>query len=182
MSTTKWVLDPTHSELSFKIKHLMISNISGSFQQFQVAVETQDDDFSTAQIQVTAEIASIHTNNEQRDHHLRNSDFFEAETYPQLRFQSTKIEKLSDDTFTVYGDLMMKGVSKPVKLSVEYSGVTKDPWGGVRAGYTISGKLNRSDWGINFNGVLETGGVALGEEVKLTSEIQLVKQLEPVSA
>lgn len=183
MSTTNWVLDPTHSELGFKIKHLMISNISGSFQQFQVEVVTQDDDFSTAQIRVTAEIASIHTNNEQRDDHLRNSDFFEAETYPQLSFQSTKVEKLSDETFTVYGDLTMKGVSKPVTLRVEYSGVTKDPWGGGgRTGYSISGKINRSDWGINFNGVLETGGLALGEEVKLISEIQLVKKLEPVVA
>lgn len=182
MSTTKWVLDPTHSELGFKIRHLMISNVSGSFRSFQVDVDTQDDDFSTAQIRVTADIASIHTNNEQRDHHLRNSDFFEAETHPQLSFQSTKIEKLSDDTFTVYGELTMKGVTKPVKLAVEYSGVTKDPWGGVRAGYTISGKINRSDWGITFNGVLETGGVALSEEVKINSEIQLVKQLETVPA
>ena len=182
MTTTKWVLDPTHSELGFKIKHLMISNISGSFQQFEVEVETEGDDFSTAQIRATAEIASIHTNNEQRDHHLRNSDFFEAETYPQLSFQSTSIEKLDEDTFLVNGDLTMKGVRKPVKLQVEYSGITKDPWGGVRAGYTITGKLNRSDWGINFNGVLETGGLALSEEVKLFSEIQLVKQVEAVLA
>ncbi|GAB4029089.1 YceI family protein [Spirosoma gilvum] len=182
MSTTKWVLDPTHSELGFKIKHLMISNISGSFQQFTVEVETENDDFSTAQIQATAEIASIHTNNEQRDHHLRNSDFFEAETYPQLRFQSTSVEKLDAETFTIYGDLTMKGVRKPVKLTVEYSGITKDPWGGVRVGFTVLGKLNRSDWGINFNGVLETGGLALSEEVKIHSEIQLVKQLEAVLA
>ncbi|GAB3947023.1 YceI family protein [Spirosoma harenae] len=182
MATSKWVLDPTHSELGFKIKHLMISNISGSFQQFQVEVDTTNDDFSTAQIRATAEIASIHTNNEQRDHHLRNSDFFEAETYPQLNFQSTKVEKLDEDTFSVYGDLTMKGVTKPVKLAVEYSGITKDPWGGVRAGFTVTGKLNRTDFGINFNGVLETGGLALGEEVKIHSELQLVKQLEAVLA
>ncbi|MBD2699139.1 YceI family protein [Spirosoma sp. BT702] len=182
MTTYKWVLDPTHSELGFKIKHLMISNISGSFQQFQVEVETENDDFRTAQIRAAAEIASIHTNNEQRDHHLRNSDFFEAETYPRLSFQSTKVEQQDEDNFTVYGDLTMKGVRKPVQLKVEYSGVTKDPWGGVRAGFTITGKLNRSDWGINFNGVLETGGLALSEEVKINSEIQLVKQLEPVLA
>jgi polyisoprenoid-binding protein YceI len=182
MATTKWVLDPLHSELGFKIKHLMISNISGSFQQFQVEVETKNEDFSTAQIRATAQIASIHTNNEQRDHHLRNSDFFEAETYPQLSFESTKVEKQDEDTFAVYGDLTMKGVSKPVKLNVEYSGVTKDPWGGQRAGFTITGKLNRTDWGINFNGVLETGGLALSEEVRLISEIQLVKQPELVAA
>ncbi|GAB3497194.1 YceI family protein [Spirosoma knui] len=182
MSTTKWVLDPTHSELGFKIKHLMISNVSGTFQQFQVEVETDDDDFSTARIEATAEIGSIHTNNEQRDDHLRKSDFFEAEVYPQLFFQSTNVEKLDEDRFYVYGDLTMKGVRKPVKLSVDYSGITKDPWGGVRVGFTISGKINRSDWGINFNGVLETGGLALSEEVKIQSEVQLVKQTESVLA
>ncbi|GAB3696585.1 YceI family protein [Spirosoma flavus] len=182
MATSKWVVDPLHSELGFKIKHLMISNISGSFQNFQVVVETEDNDFSTAQIQATAEIASINTNNAQRDEHLRNSDFFEAETYPQLSFQSTRVEKQDEDTFTIYGDLTMKGVRKPVKLSAEFSGITKDPWGGVRAGFTITGKLNRSDWGINFNGVLETGGLALSEEVRINSEIQVVKQLESVLA
>ncbi|GAB4024474.1 YceI family protein [Spirosoma koreense] len=182
MPTNNWVLDPTHSELGFKIRHLMISNISGSFQQFQVEVETKNDDFSTAQIRATADIASINTSNAQRDQHLRASDFFEAETYPQLSFQSTNVEKLDEDTYSITGDLTMKGVSKPVKLTAEYSGVTKDPWGGVRAGFTITGKINRSDWGINFNGVLETGGLALSEEVKINSEIQLVKQLEPVAA
>lgn len=182
MSTTNWVLDPMHSELGFKIKHLMISNISGSFQQFQAEVETRNDDFSTAQIRVTAEIASIYTSNEQRDHHLRNSDFFEADTYPQLTFESTTVERLDADTFHIYGDLTMKGIRKPVKLTAEYSGITKDPWGGIRAGFTITGKLNRSDWGINFNGVLETGGLALSEEVKINSEVQLVKQPEAVLA
>jgi polyisoprenoid-binding protein YceI len=182
MSTTKWVLDPTHSELGFKIKHLMISNISGSFQEFEVALETEDDDFSTAQIQARAAIASIHTNNEQRDHHLRTSDFFAAEAYPQLSFQSTKVEKLDEVSFAMYGDLTMKGIRKAVKLRVEPSGITKDPWGGVRMGFTITGKINRSDWGINFNGVLETGGLALGEAVTIASEIQLVKQPEAVMA
>jgi len=183
MATTKWVNDPTHSELNFKIKHLMISNVSGSFQQFRVEVDTENDDFSTAQIRLTAQIASIHTNNEQRDQHLRTSDFFEADTYPQLSFQSTKVERLTEDTFNVYGDLTMKGVSKPIRLSVEYSGVMKDPWGGgLRAGFSISSKINRSDWGINFGGLLETGGVALSDEVKINSEIELLKQPQAVTA
>jgi polyisoprenoid-binding protein YceI len=182
MSTTKWVLDPTHSELGFKIKHLMISNITGSFRDFEVALELADDDFSTAQIQVTAEIASIHTNNAQRDHHLRESDFFDAEAYPQLRFQSTSVEKLDEATYSVHGDLTLKGVRKPVQLRVEPSGIMKDPWGGVRMGFTVTGKINRSDWGINFNGVLETGGLALGEAVTIASEIQLAKQPEAVMA
>lgn len=182
METTKWVLDPTHSELGFKIKHLMITNISGSFKNFQAEVETKDIDFSTAQIILTAEMESISTNNEQRDAHLRNADFFEVEKYPKLKFRSTKIEKTDSDTFALYGELTLKGITKPVKLHVEYNGVAKDPWGGERAGFVIAGKINRSDWGVNFSGVLETGGVMLGEEVRISSEIQLVKQAVSVAA
>ena len=182
MATTKWVLDPTHSELGFKIKHLMISNVSGSFKNFQAEVETKGEDFSTAQINVSAEMASIFTNNEQRDANLRTSDFFDVEKYPELKFKSTKVEKIDSDTFTLFGELTLKGVTKPVKLNVEFNGVTKDPWGGERAGFVVTGKINRSEWGVNFNGVLETGGVMLSEEVRINSEIQLVKQAVSVAA
>ena len=182
MAATKWILDPTHSELGFKIKHLMISNVSGSFKAFQAEVETEDEDFTTAQISLTAEMASIFTNNEQRDTHLRTSDFFEVENYPELRFTSTKVERTDSDTFTVYGQLTLKGVTKPVTLNVEYSGVTKDPCGGERAGFIVTGKIRRSDYGVNFNATMETGGVVLGEEVKINSELQLVKQAITVAA
>lgn len=153
----------------------MITNVSGTFKKFDVKVESENDDFTTAKIVATADMSSISTNNEQRDAHLRNADFFEVEKYPSLVFQSTKIERIDDDTFSVYGNLTMKGVSKAVKLNVEYSGLTKDPWGNQRAGFIITGKINRSDWGVTFNGVLETGGLMLGEEVKINSEIQLIK-------
>jgi polyisoprenoid-binding protein YceI len=176
MATTKWVFDPTHSELGFKIKHLMISSVSGSLKNFDVKVETTGDDLSTAKIQVKADMNSIYTNNAQRDEHLRNADFFEVEKYPVLEFHSTKVEKLDDDNYAVYGALTMKGIAKPVTLHVEYSGVTRDPWGGQRAGFVITGKINRSEWGILFNAALETGGFVLGEEVKISSEIQLVKE------
>ncbi|TCJ14426.1 polyisoprenoid-binding protein [Flaviaesturariibacter flavus] len=176
MATTKWSLDPTHSELGFKIRHLMITNVSGSFQTFSVEAETEGTDFTTAKISVTADMASISTNNAQRDAHLRTADFFETEKHPELKFVSTRIEKVGSENFTLYGDLTLKGVTRPVKLNVEFSGVTKDPWGGERAGFTVNGKINRSDWGVSFNGALETGGVMLGEEVKIHSEAQLVKQ------
>ena len=182
MATTKWVLDPTHSELGFKIKHLMISSVSGSLKSFQAEVETHGVDFTTAQISLSADMASISTNNDQRDAHLRNSDFFEVEKYPELKFTSTKAEKIDSDTFALFGDLTLKGVTRPVKLNVEFNGVTKDPWGGERAGFVVTGKINRSDWGVNFNGVLETGGVMLSEEVRINSEIQLVKQAVSVAA
>jgi polyisoprenoid-binding protein YceI len=176
MAKTKWLSDPMHSELQFKIKHLMISNVSGSLKNFHAEVETEGEDFSTAKIDLTAQMDSISTNNEQRDSHLRNSDFFEVEKYPELLFKSTKIEKVDSDTFVLLGALTMKGITKPVKLNVEFNGATKDPWGGERAGFMISGKINRTDWGVNFNSILETGGVALGEEVRINSEIELVKQ------
>ena len=182
MAQTKWILDSTHSELGFKIKHLMITNVSGSFKNFNAEVTSEGTDFSTAQINLSAEMASISTNNEQRDAHLLNADFFEVEKYPELEFKSTKVEKLDSDTYTLYGELTMKGVTKPVKLNAEYNGVTKDPWGGERAGFVVTGKINRSDWGVNFNGVLETGGVMLSEEVKINGEIQLVKQAVSVAA
>lgn len=176
MTKTKWLLDPMHSELQFKIKHLMISNVSGAFKNFSAEVETEDEDFSTAKINLAAQMDSISTNNEQRDAHLRNSDFFEVEKYPELKFKSTKVEKVDSDTFMLHGELTMKGVTKTVKLDVEFNGATKDPWGGERAGFVITGKINRADWGINFNSVLETGGVMLSEEVRISSEIELVKQ------
>ncbi|HLX91027.1 MAG TPA: YceI family protein [Puia sp.] len=182
MTTTKWVLDPTHSILGFKIKHLMISNVSGTFKNFSAEVKTNGTDFTSAQIDLTAEMESIFTNNEQRDAHLRASDFFEVEHYPVLQFRSTKIEKIDNDTFALYGELTLKGITRPVKLHVAYNGVAKDPWGGERAGFVITGKINRSEWGINFNGVLEKGGVVLSDEVRIESELQLVKQAVSVAA
>lgn len=182
MATTNWAFDTTHSELGFKIKHLMITNVSGSFKTFQVDVETEGDDFTTAQIVAKANIRSINTNNEQRDAHLRTSDFFEAEKYPELVFKSTRIEKVDDETFNLHGNLTIKGITKLVTLFVEHSGLTKDPWGGERTGFMVTGKIKRSEWGINFNEVLETGGVMLGEEVKIHSEIQLVKVATAVAA
>lgn len=182
MTTTKWVIDPTHSEIGFKIKHLMITNVSGKFETFEAEVQTEGDDFTTAQIEAKISTASINTNNLQRDEHLRNSDFFEVDQHPEILFSSTKVEKLDEENFVVYGNLSLKGTVKPVKLNVEYSGATKDPWGNQKAGFVISGKINRSDFGLNFNAALETGGLVLGEEVKINSEVQLVKQVASVAA
>ncbi len=178
MATTKWSLDPTHSEIGFKIKHLMISNVSGNFNKFAVEVETNGDDFSNAKITASVDVSSINTNNEQRDQHLKNADFFDTEKSSAITFKSTRIEKTDDENFMLYGDLTIKDTTKPIKLSVDYSGTAKDPWGNIKAGFTINGKINRKDFGISYNAVLETGGVMLGEEVKIVGEIQLVKQVE----
>ena len=176
MKTTKWLLDPAHSELTFKIKHLMISSVSGTFKNFQAKVETEETDFSKANISLTAEMNSISTNNEQRDAHLRSSDFFEVEKFPQMKFISTGIEQTEDESFNLYGNLTLKGITKPVKLYMEFNGIMKDPQGQEKAGFLVSGKINRSDWGITLNVALETGGFMLGEDVRIQSEVQFIKQ------
>ena len=176
MSTTKWALDPTHSELQFKVKHLMISTVSGQFNQFNGTVETNDSDFTTAKIDFAAEVDSISTNNEQRDAHLKNIDFFDAPNHPQLTFKSEKLSKVSGDEYTLYGMLTIRGTSKRIKLDVEFGGITQDPWGNTRAGFTVTGKINRQDFGISFGAVTDTGGILLGDEVKIIANAQFVKQ------
>lgn len=181
MATTKWALDPTHSEIGFKIKHLMISNVSGKFTKFDVYAETEDEDFSKGVVSATIDVASINTNNADRDAHLRNADFFEAENYPDIIFKSEKVEVVDDESFDLFGNLTIKDITRPLRFKVEHSGVTKDPWGNTRAGFTVSGKINRKDWGITYNAALETGGVVLGDELKVEAEIQLIKQVEVVA-
>ena len=173
---TKWNLDPAHSQIGFKVKHMMITNVSGSFEKFDVQVETENKDFATAKIQFTADIDSITTANKDRDNHLKSGDFFDAATYPQLKFISTKVEKKDDESFVLSGNLTIRDVTKPVKLDVEFGGIGKDPWGNEKAGFTITGKINRTDFKQNWNAALETDGVLVGEEVKIQAELQLIKQ------
>ncbi|MFI5134055.1 MAG: YceI family protein [Chitinophagales bacterium] len=184
MSTTKWAIDPTHSEIHFKVKHLMVSWVTGSFKQFNATVETEGDDMATAKVHFTADIDSISTNNEQRDAHLKAGDFFEAEKYPQLVFESEKLEKITahvgtdgnDEAYKLYGTLTMRGKSKKIVLNVEYGGITQDPWGNTRTGFSVSGKINRKDFGVSFSMVSETGGILLGEEVTISANAEFVKQ------
>lgn len=178
MATTKWVLDPTHSEIQFKVKHLMISTVTGSFKQFDGYVETAGEDLATAKVYFTADVNSIFTNNEQRDAHLLANDFFDAANHPQLIFESEKLEKIDDDTYKLFGTLSIKGYSKPVVLDVDFGGIVQDPWGNSRAGFSVKGKINRKDFGVSFSMVSETGGLLLGEEVKLQAEVQFVKQAQ----
>jgi len=176
MATTKWILDPSHSEVSFKVKHLMVTNVSGNFNSFSVTAETTDDNFTNATVAFSADTTSISTNSEQRDEHLKSGDFFDAANFPQIIFKATKLEKKSGDDYELTGDLTIKEVTKSVKLNAEFGGVVKDPWGNTKAGFTVTGKINRKDFGLNWNAVLETGGVMVSEDVRINSEIQLVKQ------
>ncbi len=174
MATYK--IDPAHSEITFKVKHLMITNVTGSFTQFDGTMETNSDDFSGANISFEADINSITTHNEQRDGHLKSADFFDAEQFPKLTFTSTSFTKKGGDDYELTGDLTMHGVTKPVVLDVELGGVTTDPWGQSKVGFEITGKVNRKEFGLEWNATLETGGVMLGEEVKLFLNVQLIKQ------
>jgi polyisoprenoid-binding protein YceI len=176
MSQTKWKLDAAHSELGFKIKHLMISNVSGKFNSFEVDATSDSDDFANASINATIDVASIFTNNEQRDGHLRTGDFFEADKYPSISFKSTSVAKKGTDELELTGDLTIKDITQPITINVDFAGIAKDPYGQVKAGFSFSGKINRKDFGVSFNAALETGGVMLGEEVKYEGEIQLIKQ------
>ena len=172
---TKWVLDPTHSELSFKIKHLMISNVKGEFQKFNASIEAVGTDFAKARVQATMDAGSIYTNEENRDKHLRNADFFDAEQFPQLEFTGTSMEQVDGNDYKLKGDLTIKGITKPVTLEVEFGGKNTDPWGNEKLAFSLNGRINRKDWGLNWNSALETGGVLVSDEVRISAELQFVK-------
>lgn len=175
MATTKWTIDPTHSEIGFKVKHMMFTNISGKFDSYEGTVETEENDFTTAKISFSAEINSVDTSNAERDNHLKSADFFDAENYPKLIFTSKSFTKVNENNYELIGDLMIKGVSKEVKLPTEFSGLMQDPTGNTKVGLNIESKINRKDWGLNWNTTLETGGILVGEEVKLIINLQLAK-------
>lgn len=166
---TKWNLDTTHSEITFKVRHMMISNVKGTFNTFTAEVEAEDDTFKNAKVSATIQTDSIDTNNADRDTHLKSADFFNVEQNPTITFES---DSLADD---VTGHLTINGVTKPVQLEVEFGGINQDPWGNSKAGFTFEGKIKRSDFGLNWNAALETGGVLVSDEVKISGELQFVK-------
>lgn len=171
MATTKWVLDPMHSEVQFKVKHLVISTVTGSFRTFEGDLETENDDFSGAHINFSLDVNSIDTNQPQRDGHLKSADFFDADQFPKINFKST-----SFDGSKLVGDLTIKGVTKSVTLDVEHGGSATDFYGNTKAGFEVSGKINRKDFGLTWDGVTETGSIVLGDDIKLIINVQFAKQ------
>lgn len=167
---TKWNLDPAHSEIMFKVKHMMISNIKGNFTNFTAEIEAEDDTFANAKTTATIYTDSISTNNTDRDNHLKSAEFFNAEANPTITFESTALNN------EVTGNLTINGITKPVVLDVEFGGINVDPWGNTKAGFSFEGKINRKDFGLNWNAALEAGGVMVSEEVKIAGELQFVKQ------
>ena len=168
----KFTVDSAHSEIGFKVKHMMFTNVSGKIEVYNASVEAESDTLENAKISFEGDTASISTGNEDRDNHLRSADFFDAETYPKITFTSTSF----DPNGKLVGDLTIRGISKPITLDVDFGGTAKDPWGNTKLGLSLTGKINRKDWGLNWNSALETGGVLVGEEVKFDIELQFLKQ------
>ena len=171
---TIWKLDPTHSEITFKVKHLMISNVKGAFKSFQAEVE--GDDFAEAKVQVNIDAGSVDTNNEDRANYLKSAHFFDIEHYKDMQFEGSTLQKVASGQYTLTGYLTIKDVRKPVQFDVEFGGINQDPWGNRKAGFSLEGKINRKDWGLNWNAALETGGVLVSDDVRIQAEVQFVKQ------
>ncbi|MCK9291848.1 MAG: YceI family protein [Bacteroidales bacterium] len=174
MSTTKWITDPAHSDLNFRVKHLMISNVKGSFNSFQAFIE--GDDFTTAPVRVEIDATSVTTNNTDRDAHLNSADFFDTAQFPKLIFEGKSVQKIDEENYKLTGLLTIKNISKEVVLNVEYGGLNKDPWGVEKMAFTVEGRINRKDWELNWNAALETGGVLVSDEVRISADVQFVKQ------
>jgi polyisoprenoid-binding protein YceI len=175
MTTSKWSVDPTHSEIQFKVKHLVISTVTGAFNSFRGGAVTEGDNFENAAIDFEIDVNSIDTNQAQRDEHLRTGDFFDAATYPEIKFKSVSFKKTDGDNFKLAGDLTMKNVTKRVVFDVEHGGSAKDAYGNVKYGFEITGKINRKEFGMTYNALTEAGGLALGEDIKLIANIQVAK-------
>ena len=188
---TKWTIDPAHSEIAFKVKHLMIANVKGSFKTFDASIYTTGKDFTSAEIDLWIDVNSIHTGDVKRDEHLKGSDFFDLQNHKQITFTSRTIGKADESgNHELWGELTMKGVTKNIMLDVQFGGIAKDPSGNEKAGFTLTTKLNRSDWGITMNMPLETGGFMMGEEISITCELELtnagqkdaIMELEPTAS
>jgi len=176
MSKSKWIVDSTHSSIDFTIKHMMISKVKGTFHTYDAEIEADPTDLTSANILFNVDLASIDTRNNDRDAHLRSADFFDAEQNPKMTFQSTNIVKKSEDEYEVTGDLTLHGVTRSETFSVTFEGAGKDPWGNEKVGFSGKGTIKRSDYGLTYNALLETGDVLIGDEVKVAIEIEAAKQ------
>ncbi len=175
MAKTKWKLDGVHSSIDFSVRHMMIAKVKGTFLTFDAEIVADPEDLTTAEIEFTVDLSSIDTRNDDRDAHLRSADFFDVENHPNMTFKATKIVKTGDNEYDVTGDLTIRGVTKPETFKVVYEGGGKDPWGNERVGFSATGKVKRTDYGLVWNSVLETGGVLVGEDVDVSIEIEATK-------
>ena len=171
-----WNLDKSHSKVKFSVSHMLISEVEGKFKMYDGKITSTKDDFSDATIEFNIDVNSIDTDDENRDKHLKGDDFFNAEKFPNITFKGKSMKKVSGKNYKLTGELTMRDVTKTVEFDVVYNGTTKDPWGNTRAGFKVTGKLNRMQYGLKWNAALETGGLVVGEEVSLTADIEIIKQ------
>ena len=175
---TKWSIDQTHSEIAFKVRHLMIANVKGEFKTFDANIHTNGTDFSTANIDLWIDASSVNTNDAKRDEHLKSADFFDVENYQKIMFVSDSIEKSNiENHYNLGGNLTIKGITNKIKLDVEYGGTIKDPWGNEKTGFTVTGKIVRKDWELNWNATLDLGGVMVSDEVSIICDVELLRQV-----
>ena len=175
---TKWIIDPVHTQVQFKAKHLVIATVTGSFSEFEGGMNSSREDFTDADVWFSANTASLNTGTPDRDNHLRSADFFDSANYPTLSFKSTEIRKSGNGNYKLAGNLTIRDTTRPLELDVEYGGTMKDPWGNIKAGFEMTGKLNRKDYGLNWNAITEAGGLIVSEEVKILLNVELSRQKE----
>jgi polyisoprenoid-binding protein YceI len=178
MSRTKWTLDPSHSHVGFKVKYLMVTNVRGTFKNYDANIVTARADFLDAEIDLSFFPASINTGDFTRDTHLRSPDFFDTEKFKVIDFKGIEFERINESEYVLYGNLTIKGVTKLIRLDVEFNGIAKDLWGATRAGFVITGKISRSDFDLTWNKALETGDLLVGDEVDIKCDIQLIQKGE----
>jgi polyisoprenoid-binding protein YceI len=174
MSTTKWIIDPTHSEVAFKVKHLVISTVTGYFRKFEGAAESASEDFNGASVTFSLDVNTIDTNQSDRDQHLKSADFFDTASFPSIAFAGKLVNQGGE--YQLQGDLTLKGITQQVTLDVTYGGTVADPYGQTKAGFEIEGKLNRKDFGLTWSAITEAGSVVVSDQVRLQLSVQLVKQ------
>lgn len=175
MSKNKWILDSSYGEVQFKVKYLMISNVIGRFKRFDLMVETENRDFSSSKVVFTADVDSLDTDDHQRDGHLKSSDFFDAANFPHIHFEAGSIV-FEGDEGVLNGQLTIRDITKPISLNVDFGGFNRDSLGKLRAGFSFKCKINRKDFGLNWNTILNDGGIMVGNDVKISGEVQLIKQ------
>ena len=176
MTITNFKVDPSHTSIDFSVKHMMVSKVKGTFEDYQISLKADPDDLTTSEIEVSIDPASINTRNADRDGHLKSGDFFDVENYPKMTFKSTDVKKISGDEYEVTGDFTIKDVTKPTTFKVIFEGQGQDPWGNQVFGFSAEGKLDREDYGLTWNAALETGGVLVGKEVKFNIELEATKE------
>ncbi|HMY85487.1 MAG TPA: YceI family protein [Saprospiraceae bacterium] len=175
MPKVKWIIDPVHSEIEFKVKYLMITNVIGRFDRFDMTVETEEEDFNTGKVWFSADVDSLETNDHERNGHLKSPDFFDIAAYPHIIFESGDM-KVDGEVGEISGNLTIKNTTKPVTFKVDFGGVTMDMYGTTRAGFSISTEIDRKEFGLRWNSILEGGGMMVGDKVRISGEIQLVKR------